>query len=177
MIENISNRADPELPNLPPEVPVDIPTYTPTTAANYNPEADLMISRTIRGKMITALVGTKLPTDGKEVATLLSVLKDQDATALGVIRAKIEKDASDLSGENAAIVRAVVAGMRSAKPTELIEQAPPGVEAPSLPDDIGEVKPFVPGEMDVGATETTLEDFKKRVSGDITFAETDVEEE
>lgn len=160
---------------LPP--PPNLPQYAPATTTTYSPEADLMVSRAIRGAVTQELVRTHIPTDPKEVAVLLAVLKDQDSQALGIIRAKIEKDANDLSSETAALAREVLHGLRGVDASQLpytkVTEAP---ALPELPEDV-ETRAFVPGEMDVGATNTTLEDFRKRIGGDINFAENDKEDE
>lgn len=174
MVETQSNK---EGPLIPPEPPPNAPEYQAATPSTYNPEADLLVSRAIRGMVTKELVRTKIPTDAKEVATLLSVLKDQDAQALGIIRAKIEKDANDLSSENAALAREILQGMRGVKPEELMyTQVTEAPTLPELPENVG-TRDFVPGEMDVGATNATIEDFKKRVGADIAFAENDKEDE
>lgn len=160
--------------------PPDCPQYTAATPETYNPEADLMVSRGIRGLVTKALVAERIPTDPKEVETLLKVLKDQDSQALGIIRAKIEKDAGAVSGAQAAMVRELLNGLRNTDASQLgyahAHQAIEGDGSPTLPYDL-ETREFVPGEMDVGATHTTFEEFKKRVGADIKFAESDKEDE
>ena len=175
MIENHTNKTEGEL--IPAAPPPNLPEFKDVTSQTYSPEADLLVSRAIRGAVTKELVRTKIPTDPKEVATLLAVLKDQDSQALGIIRAKIEKDANDLSGENAAIVREILVGMRGAKPEEMaytqVSEAP---SLPELPESV-DTREFVPGEMDAGATNTTIDDFRKRIGSDIAFAESDKEDE
>lgn len=175
MIENVTNKTSSELIQVPP--PPNLPEFKQVTSKTYSPEEDLLVSRAIRGAITKELVKEKIPTDAKEVATLLSVLKDQDQQALTIIRAKIEKDANDLSGENAALAREILKGMSGVKPENLnYTRLPSDFKLPELPPELN-TREFVPGEMDVGMTNTSIEDFRKRVGVDIVFAETDKEEE
>lgn len=177
MIETHTNKGTEDGELIPVQPPPNLPKYADATPQTYSPEADLLVSRAIRGAVTHEIVRNKIPTDPKEVEMLLKVLKDQDSQALGIIRAKIEKDANDLSGENAAIVREMIAGMRGSKPEDMAYTRVGEVPTlPEFPDNL-ETREFVPGEMDTGATNLTIEDFQKRVGGDIKFAESDKEDE
>lgn len=174
MVETITNKEDPPFV---PRPPPNLPKFEPVTPATYAPERDLLVTRAVRGAVMDELVREKIPTDPKEIAALLAVLKDQDSQSLGIIRARIEKDANDLSSEAVALSREILHGMKGADPTKLAYTVLNATnEAPQLSDDVV-TRDLVPGEMEKGATHGTIEEFKKQVGADIQFAETDKEDE
>lgn len=127
---------------------------------------DLRAVRNIRMTLINALGSNINTNDPDSVKLLMSILKDADASALGILRVQLEEKNGDAEQQKRDLANAVI--------KSITEGTFPGVrnmsvvdvqarEIPTLPDDIS--SELVPGEMELGTVSQTLDQWKAKMEG------------
>lgn len=171
---SVIDETDPPAPKIPAPA-----IYAPRNTENYQPQEDLVDSRAMRSTIVKALTQGGIPVGDKDqMKHLLATIKDQDAQALGIVRAKIESGAADSIAEMKAAALAMINVAREHRtPPAVIDVASREIPKPSLKDLPAEdLTPFLEGELGTGVSTETFDSFTRKVGG-VTLAEEDEEEE
>lgn len=121
-------------------------------------ENDLLKVRDTRFAIIDSLLNEgKPPEDLDKLKLLLTTLSDTDRVSLTKMRIRSEDKANEATAGSAAVIASFLNRLGSFPQPEAIENVTP----PSLSDNI-EVTDLVPGEMQIGCSNTNYEEFSKK---------------
>ena len=128
--------------------------------------AQMALTHHLRLTVLQSMFGTdsKLPEDPGDRKTIVSILKDIDAQALGRMRIKVEEKANTNQEEAAGIIAQILAATGGHSPFKLA--TPLNREAPMLPNDIPPPI-LVEGETSTVVSTTNFDEFMAKHGGNL----------